>query len=117
MKKSVLLWSLLVLLPLTTTSHAGQVIYRETETSIYVELTGEWDKISDGQKSGKAQVQEPQAEAQPSSSVSVEVATASPPAAGKAAEQTTDRNSKLIQRAENRRKARVSRGPQDDEQD
>lgn len=106
MKNSVVLWSLLVLLPLTATAHAGQVIFRETETGIYVELTDESENMPDEQVSRKTRVTEAQAAAQPSSSSREEGAAASPPAAVKAAEQGTDRKNGLSKRKEDRRKAR-----------
>jgi len=60
MKRVFALWSLLVLVPLTASSHAGEMVFRETEAGIYVEMTGEPDKGG-----GRVQVAEQQEAAQP----------------------------------------------------
>ena len=41
MKKTAMTLSLLALLYGATAVQAGEIVYRETETGIYVELTGE----------------------------------------------------------------------------
>jgi hypothetical protein len=67
MKRVVALWSLLVMMPITASSHAGEVVFRETETGIYVEMTGEPEKGG-----GRVQVVEQQAAAQPAPAIQAE---------------------------------------------
>lgn len=84
MKGVLALWSLLVLMPLTASSHAGEMVIRETETGIYVEMTGEPEKGA-----GSVQVAEQQAAAQPSPALQTE--DAEDQSSGKDAERRAQR--------------------------